>query len=148
MTTSISGWKKQQGFTLLELMIAVAVIGIISAVAYPSYLSFVQESRRAEGQAALMDLANRQERFFYDNRQYTTVVGSGGLSALTVSEEGHYGLSVQAATVACPVASCYVMQATASGAQAGDPNLLIDSNGQRVMDSNGNGSIDVADEAW
>lgn len=62
--------KKQQGFSLLELMITVAIIGIIAAVAYPSYLSFVEKSRRADGQATLLSFAGAMERYFTINNSY------------------------------------------------------------------------------
>ena len=55
---------KQKGFTLIELMIVVAIIGIISAIAYPSYLESVRKSNRADGKAALNDVAQRLQRCF------------------------------------------------------------------------------------
>ena len=62
---------KQLGFTLIELMIAVAIVGIIAAVAVPNYTEYVKRASRAEAAAALLDTANKQEQFFVDNREYT-----------------------------------------------------------------------------
>lgn len=60
------------GFTLIELMIAVAVVGILAAIAYPSYQDSVRKSRRADAKSALLDAAQRQERFYTENNQYTS----------------------------------------------------------------------------
>ncbi len=63
-----------QGFSLIELMIAVVIIGIISAVAWPSYKSSVEKSHNAEAKNALLNLAALQTQFFTDNRRYTEKV--------------------------------------------------------------------------
>ena len=57
-----------RGFTLIELMIAVAILGIIAAIAYPSYLDQVRKSKRSDAQSALLQAANRQERFLNESR--------------------------------------------------------------------------------
>ena len=65
----------QQGFTLIEVMIVVAIIGILAAIAYPSYDEYVKRGNRTEGQAFLGDVAARQERYFSQNNKYITAVG-------------------------------------------------------------------------
>ncbi len=65
------------GFTLIELMIAVAVVAILAAVAYPSYADYIRKGKRAAAQAALMDIASRQQAWLLDRRAY-----SSDLSAL------------------------------------------------------------------
>lgn len=62
----------QQGFTLIEIMIVVVIIGILAAIAYPSYTEYVQRGNRTEGQAFLSDVAARQERHFSQNNSYVT----------------------------------------------------------------------------
>jgi len=64
--------KKRAGFTLIELMIAVAVIGILAAIAYPSYQDYIRRSKRASAKAVLSDLANRQQAYLNDKRAYAT----------------------------------------------------------------------------
>jgi len=87
----------QRGFSLLELMIAVVIVGILASVAYPSYMEYVRRSDRAEGQALLMEAAARQERFFAQNRRYVVAnadIASLGLQAR--SRNGRYALTVAA----------------------------------------------------
>ncbi|MEJ8854895.1 type IV pilin protein [Variovorax robiniae] len=67
----VSRRKHVRGFTLIELMIVVAVIGILSAIAYPSYQSYILKSRRADAKNALLDLAAREERVFSNTNSYT-----------------------------------------------------------------------------
>jgi len=63
----------EEGFSLIELMITVAIIGILSTIAYPSYQQYVVRGDRANGQQFLMDLAQRQEQFLIDSRKYGSV---------------------------------------------------------------------------
>lgn len=88
--------KKNKGFTLIEVMIVVAIIGILAAIAYPSYDEYVKRGNRAEGQAFLNEVAARQERYFSQNNAYVTSVddiSKLGLSESS-SETGKYTLSI------------------------------------------------------
>lgn len=62
--------KRQTGFTLIELMIAVAIVGILTMIAYPSYQGYLLKGNRASAQAFLMNVAQRQQQYFLDNRAY------------------------------------------------------------------------------
>jgi type IV pilus assembly protein PilE len=66
----IAKLKSSKGMTLIELMIVVAIVGILSAIAYPSYTEYVLRGRRAEARTALMDLMQQQERYFTQNNTY------------------------------------------------------------------------------
>lgn len=89
--------KKQKGFTLIELMIVVAIIGIISAIAYPSYQESVRKSNRADGKATLNDVAQRLQRCFTAYSSYAhascaigqTLSGGGSVN----SGEGMYTIT-------------------------------------------------------
>jgi type IV pilus assembly protein PilE len=73
--------KIKSGFTLIELMIAVVVVGILASIAYPSYTQFVARGARADGLAGLMDAANRQEQYYLDNKKYTNDMRKLGFAA-------------------------------------------------------------------
>jgi type IV pilus assembly protein PilE len=61
---------KQDGFTLIELMITTAIVAILAAVAYPSYTKYIVRSNRTAAQAQMLDIANRQQQFLLANRAY------------------------------------------------------------------------------
>lgn len=94
--------KNGQGFTLIELMIAVAIIGILAAIAYPSYTEYVQRGNRTEGQALLNEAAAAQERYNAQNFAYIYIQGelvklnvrSPTNGGTVTSETGKYTLSV------------------------------------------------------
>lgn len=74
-----------KGFTLIEVMIVVAIIGILAAIAYPSYDEYVKRGNRTEGQAFLSDVAARQERYFSQNNKYVTANTEAGRTSLGLS---------------------------------------------------------------
>lgn len=90
----------QRGFTLIEVMIVVAIIGILAAIAYPSYDEYVKRGNRTEGQALLSDASARQERYFAQNNEYITDdadIAKLGLRNGNESETGKYELTVSKA---------------------------------------------------
>jgi type IV pilus assembly protein PilE len=66
----------RRGFTLIEVMVAVVVIGILAAVAYPSYTEAVRKAKRTEGRAALLQLMQQQERFYSQRNSYIKFTSS------------------------------------------------------------------------
>lgn len=83
----------EQGFTLIEVMLTVVIIGILASIAYPSYIDFVTKSGRSEGVAAVMKVANLQEQYYLDNRAYTDDLSSLGLADPFVTEHSKYSLT-------------------------------------------------------
>ncbi len=82
--------RRENGITLIELMIVVAIIGIIAAIAYPSYNQYVTKSIRSVGQSWLTQVANRQEQFRVDNKTYATSMTQLGfpVNPLPVDTDG------------------------------------------------------------
>jgi type IV pilus assembly protein PilE len=125
-----------RGFSILELMIVVAIAVVIAAIAIPSYQEQARKSRRAAATAALIDASSRQEQFFLDNKTYTTTIIAGGLNMAAVIESGTYALSVDAPTGACLVDRCYRVRATPQGVQAGDKCGALTVDSDRVKTPN------------
>jgi type IV pilus assembly protein PilE len=113
------------GFTLIELMIAVAIVGILATIAMASYTSQIQKSRRTDARSAVMDLAGREEKLFSTVNAYSGTpsdLGYGAVGAvypITVGS-GYYQVSV---TVANPPIS-FLVTATAIGSQVGDTKCV------------------------
>jgi len=118
-----------RGFTLIELMLVIAVLGIIAAIAYPSFIGQIQKARRADAKQALFDVAAKLEQYYQDNKGYPTVANMDLLypdvNATTfTSVEGHYTIGFNGV----PTATTYSIQAVPTGAQFKDSLLDPDNN--------------------
>ena len=111
-----------RGFTLVELMIAIAVIGILAAVAYPSYVNQLRQSRRTDAKIALLDLAARQERFFSVNNVYASTPAQLGYAAAAFPVDVLSGSSAyyRLGTLVGAGATSFIATATPVGAQLAD----------------------------
>lgn len=122
--------KQQRGVTLIELMIVVVIIGIIAAIALPSYRGYIERTRAGDAQSALMSLANAMERYHTQNGTYVgAAVGAGGIFPAEAPLDGdtkYYDLQILSATV-----SAYALQAAPKNGQGGG-NIGLDSTGLRT----------------
>lgn len=106
---------KQLGVTLIELLIVVAIVGILAAVVYPSYVEVVGRNNRSEAQRELSRLAFLQEQFFADNRTYTTdMTDLGTPTDPYITPSGRYSIDA----VIGAGGTTFDLKATAKGDQA------------------------------
>jgi type IV pilus assembly protein PilE len=113
--------KTRNGFTLVELLVVVAVIGILAAISYPSYTAYVIRGKLAEGTSALSDGRVKIEQFFQDNRTYV------GAPAPAATDNFTYAL-----TNGTPPASTYTLTATGRATTTGFVYTIDQNNVKRT----------------
>ena len=142
-TPARSGRRAQRGFTLIELMITVAIVAILSSIAYPSYKDYIARGRRAEAQSQLMQAAQWMERFYAENYAYDkntagVAVTDAALFAARSSQSptsGTAAYTIAVATAGTGSTSTYTVTATRAGTMVGDKcgNFQITSTGVRQL---------------
>lgn len=129
--------RRERGFTLIELMVVVVIVGILAAIAYPSYQSYILKGNRASAQAFLLDSAQRQAQYFLDNRVYAPDLATlfGTASAVPSQVSPYYTITV--ATTAGPPPT-YLITAAPKGTQNknNEPTLTIDQAGTKTPSAN------------
>lgn len=128
-----------RGFTLIELMIAMAVIGILTAIAWPSYQNYIIRSSRQAAQTELLQLANQQEKIYLNANSYAVSItgayngrADGGLGKTTGrTDDGKYNLTI---TPNATPTQTFLITATpvVGSTQDGDGAITISSDGTRL----------------
>lgn len=123
----------QTGFSLIELMIVVAIVGILAAVALPQYNQQVIRGKRSDGIQMLSRVMSAQERYFSNEVSYTTDLSDLGYSASSgvESSEGHYKISASACS-GSTIAQCVLLTAVPQGPQEVDGKLTLNSRGTKT----------------
>ena len=135
----------KKGFTLIEMMITVAIVGILAAVALPSYRRYVIRAARVAAQAEMLELASLQEKIFLNSNSYAFSVtanyngnSAGGLGRTSgASKDGRYTLALvtdAAGTQMTAPAQTFILRAspTVGGTQVGDGTISISENGAKT----------------
>ena len=128
----------QRGFTLIELMVTVAIVAILATIATASYTSQIQKSRRTDARSALLDLAGREEKLFSTTNAYSQTGPVLGYGAFPLNiGSGYYSINVVSPDPAQPAATQpnYLITATAINAQAADlqcTSLSVDQTGRQT----------------
>ena len=143
----------QRGFTLIEVMITVVVVGVLAAIALPSYQNYIIRANRSAAQQFISSVSNREEQVLLDLRQYVAVsananfpngptAGSPGLNVTVPTEVAQY-YTVTVTTAAGPPPTYLIKGTPVAGTmQASDPILYMNSAGQKWRDFDGNATFD------
>lgn len=124
------------GFSLIELMIAVAIVAILASIAFPSYAAFMKRSRRGDAESAMMDIAQREQQYLLDTRTYAPTAAALQ-TTIPVAVSAYYTIQICSTAVPCAAPGgappTFVIIATpiAGSVQAGDPTLTLDNTGAK-----------------
>ena len=143
------GRRREQGFTLMELIIAMVVMGILTAIAIPNYTAYIQRSNRAEARNALLEAATWMERWrtqtgVYGNTLAAPTVAPAAFPFTQVPQIGTAKYTIAAPTIAA-LGIGYSITATAVGVMAGDvcSTLTITETGARTFTTGGGGTQQI-----
>lgn len=137
-----------QGFTLLELLIVVAIMGVLASVALPAYQNSVLRSGRAEAKSELLQVASDQERYFSNFNTYvndaTPLITPIVAGRDVTTQNALYIISVDVCGAGIPMTTCFLATATADGDQTADActTLTVTSTGARGATG------DTTEECW
>jgi type IV pilus assembly protein PilE len=125
---------RMRGYTLIELLVTVAIVAILASIAIPSYARYLMRSRRSDAQQLMTTISNREAQYLLDARAYTTTLGSAGLNisgidgwtCTTTCTNSSYTIAVALAGTG------FSITGTPSGKQVSDGTLTLTSSGTRT----------------
>lgn len=138
---------KEGGFTLVELMIVVAIVAILAGIAIPSYRAQIVKTNRNDAMAVLQGFSQAMERFYAQNNTYVgAAVGTVFPNQSPLDGEKRYDLSISAG----PTATTYTLRATpaAGSTQIGDGFIELTNTGLRSWDRNNINGIEAGENTW
>lgn len=144
---------KQRGFTLIELMIVVAIIGVLGSIAMPSYMEYVKKSKRMEAKTELLSIAQLQESYYIQNLSYSKALntGLGFAAATTETERGLYNISSQGLPTTCNgtnASPCTRYNVTATPVVGKGQDTDEKCTGFLINNTGFKGARSIADSTW
>lgn len=136
-STADAAGSRMRGFTLVELMVAVAIVAILAAIAVPSYALFMKKSRRGDTESTLMDIAQREQQYLIDARAYAPDIATLN-TTVPADVSAYYTIQICQTAVPCnppggtPPTFAIIATPIAGTAQAGDYTLTLDSSGAKT----------------
>ncbi len=140
--------KRHAGFTLVELMITVAIMALIAAIAIPSYTGYMTRARRSGAEQLIMQIASKEQQYIVDARSYIATIGTGGLNITSqdgwtcaaTCTNGNYTITVVVNNAATP--PTYTITAAPIGGQVSDGTLALNNLGAKTR------MVGAVDKGW
>jgi type IV pilus assembly protein PilE len=141
---------RNRGFTLVELMITVAIMAILAAIAVPSYTGYMTRARRSAAEQLVMQIASKEQQYIVDARAYTATIGTGGLNissqdgwtCAATCTNGSYTVSVAIDNTATPPTYAITATPVTGSSQAADGVITYNNTGTKAR------TVSGVDKGW
>lgn len=142
--------RSSEGFTLVELMITVAIMALIAAIAIPSYTGYMARARRSGAEQLIMQIASKEQQYIVDARSYNATIGTGGLNITSqdgwtctaTCTNGSYTITVVVDNAATPPTYTVTAAPVSGGSQTADGTLSFTSTGSKAR------MVGSVDQGW